>query len=218
MLFSLAFLLVKSSDIWCSVVFQGTILGPMSVSFTFGASLSLPNDIYFIGTNDVPTPWLILIMGPQVLEKSVTPCRLRNLAIIFNAWFSNLCYRLIPWGHVTLISVQCHRAPFILCQHWFRKWLGSMTQQAIIWASMGSYQYHHIVSLGHNELISIILKNDLERSIYLLETSWLIDAWCHILHQLCIQLIPKCMVWWSANFPRKDEKIIKFIEPQFLER
>ena len=37
-------------------------------------------------------------------------------------------------------------------QHWFRKWLGAVKQQAITWDNVDPDLCRHMVSLGHNEL------------------------------------------------------------------
>ena len=41
----------------------------------------------------------------------------------------------------------------MISQHWFRKWLGAVMQHAITWANIDLDLYHHISSLGHNELM-----------------------------------------------------------------
>ena len=37
-------------------------------------------------------------------------------------------------------------------QHWFRKWLDAIRQQAITWTNVDPELRCHMVSLGHNEL------------------------------------------------------------------
>ena len=41
----------------------------------------------------------------------------------------------------------------MISQHWFRKWLGAIRQQAITWANVDPDLCRHVVSLGHNELM-----------------------------------------------------------------
>ena len=40
-----------------------------------------------------------------------------------------------------------------LGQHWFRKWLGAVMQQAITWANVDKDLCCHTASLGHKKLI-----------------------------------------------------------------
>ena len=40
----------------------------------------------------------------------------------------------------------------MISQHWFRKWLGAVRQQAITWANVDPDLCRHMVSLDHNEL------------------------------------------------------------------
>ena len=50
------------------------------------------------------------------------------------------------------ISDECHWTLLRISQHWFRKWLGAVRQQAITWASVDPDLCHHMGSLGPNEL------------------------------------------------------------------
>ena len=46
-------------------------------------------------------------------------------------------YRLYSWALLVLLfSGEYHRAPFLISQHWFRKWLGTFRQQPITWANV----------------------------------------------------------------------------------
>ena len=40
----------------------------------------------------------------------------------------------------------------MISQHWFRKWLGAVRQQAITWANVDPDLCRHTASPGHNEL------------------------------------------------------------------
>ena len=50
-------------------------------------------------------------------------------------------------------SYECHRTLLMISQHWFRKWLGAVRQQATTWANVDPDLCHHMASLGHNGLI-----------------------------------------------------------------
>ena len=41
-----------------------------------------------------------------------------------------------------------------ISQHWLRQWLGAVRLQAIIWTNVDRVLWRHMVSLGHNELIT----------------------------------------------------------------
>ena len=49
---------------------------------------------------------------------------------------------------------ECHWTSLTTSQHWFRQWLGAVRQQAINWANVDPDLSGHMVSLGHNELIT----------------------------------------------------------------
>ena len=51
-----------------------------------------------------------------------------------------------------MFSGECHWTTLMWSQHWFRKWLGATRHQAIKWANVYPDLYHHMASLGHNEL------------------------------------------------------------------
>ena len=52
-----------------------------------------------------------------------------------------------------LPSDEYHWILVMISQHWFRKWLGTVKQQAITWTNADLDPCRHMVSLGHNELI-----------------------------------------------------------------
>ena len=47
----------------------------------------------------------------------------------------------------------------IINQHWFRRWLGAISQQAITWANVYLDLCCHMVSLGHNQLCDLFFSN-----------------------------------------------------------
>ena len=57
---------------------------------------------------------------------------------------------------IKFISSQVNQPPCMISQHWFRKWLGALRPHAISWAYVDPGQGCHMVSLGHNELLSIV--------------------------------------------------------------
>ena len=54
---------------------------------------------------------------------------------------------------VKLPSSECNWNLLMTSQHWFRWWLGAFRQQNITSANVDPDLCHHMVSLGHNELI-----------------------------------------------------------------
>ena len=40
----------------------------------------------------------------------------------------------------------------MICQHWFKQWLGAVRQQAITWANVDWDISRHMATLGRNEL------------------------------------------------------------------
>ena len=54
---------------------------------------------------------------------------------------------------VKLLLYECHSTPLMISQHWFRYWLGAVRQQAITWDNVDPDSCHHMLPLGHNELI-----------------------------------------------------------------
>ena len=57
---------------------------------------------------------------------------------------------------VKLFSSKCHRTLLMTSQHWVRKWLGAIRQQAITCANVDPDLCRHMVSLGHNELRGVL--------------------------------------------------------------
>ena len=53
---------------------------------------------------------------------------------------------------VKLPSDECNWILLMISQHWLRKWLGAVRQQAITWANVDPNLCRHMASLGHNEL------------------------------------------------------------------
>ena len=45
-------------------------------------------------------------------------------------------------------------------EHWFRRWLGAIQQQAITWVNVDPDLCHHMASLGHSELKQTMIKFD----------------------------------------------------------
>ena len=46
--------------------------------------------------------------------------------------------------------------PSVISQHWFGKWLGAISQQAITWTSVEKDSQRHMASLGYTELCATI--------------------------------------------------------------
>ena len=47
---------------------------------------------------------------------------------------------------------ECCQTLLMKSQYWFRKRLGGVRQQAIIWTSIGLIIWHPVALLGHNDL------------------------------------------------------------------
>ena len=56
-----------------------------------------------------------------------------------------------------MASDECYRTLLMISQHWFRKWLGAVRQQAITWTTVDQDLQRHMVSLGPNELTHLPL-------------------------------------------------------------
>ena len=76
---------------------------------------------------------------------------------------------------------ECHWTLLMISQRWFRLWLGGIRQQAITWANAGPDLCHHMVPLGHNELINSLrprrnrrhFADDIFKCIFLNENVWI---------------------------------------------
>ena len=58
-------------------------------------------------------------------------------------------------AEVSLVNLsldECHSTLLMISQHWFRKWLVAVRQQAITWANGDPDLCRHMASLGPNEL------------------------------------------------------------------
>ena len=67
---------------------------------------------------------------------------------ILKNWKSS--YRIAAWE----ITVKGHITPRIRIQHWFRKWLGVVRQQANPWVNVDPDLCYYMASLSHIELTS----------------------------------------------------------------
>ena len=55
---------------------------------------------------------------------------------------------------------ECHGILLMISQHWLRKWLGAIRQQAITWTSVDHGLQRHMASLGPNELSVHVLTDE----------------------------------------------------------
>ena len=53
---------------------------------------------------------------------------------------------------MNLVFHECQRTLFMISQHWFRQWHGTIMHKAITWADVDLDLCHHMASVGHNEL------------------------------------------------------------------
>ena len=93
------------------------------------------------------------------------PSLVTHICISWPQWFKSLA----PGGcdsnfksiifiiQSSSLSGEWHRSSLMRNQHWFRKWLGAVRQQAIAWAIVDRDLCHHMASLGHNVLKKIWL-------------------------------------------------------------
>ena len=72
---------------------------------------------------------------------------------------------------VKLPSNECHWTLLMISQHWFRKWLGAVQHQVITSDNVDPDLYHHVVSLGHNELT----QRGLNRMAIILQITFQLD-------------------------------------------
>ena len=101
------------------------------------------------------------------------------------------------WGISREIALTWMSLDFtLICQHWFRKWLGAIT-----WAHVDPDRCHHMASLGHNELINYSLAS----AVYMVSQCCYFDN--------CWNLLPimtacfKWSIWWSGNIWIATESI-----------
>ena len=69
--------------------------------------------------------------------------------------FKNTCYKLISWAFCQIALRWMSQNTMMISQHWFSSWLGAVRQQAITWANVDPDLWHHMASLGHNELTHV---------------------------------------------------------------
>ena len=88
---------------------------------------------------------------------SLAPGRFERNFIWANwSWFSWL-------GHLSLVKLPLDKrywSIFTISKHWFRQWLGAVSQQAITWANVDQDLCRHMASLGHNELTDAYVRID----------------------------------------------------------
>ena len=82
--------------------------------------------------------------------------------LIFSPWEMHCNHELVIFELISRIDVlsisyklssgDCERAFLMICQHWFRSWLGAFRQQTITWANVDLVLCHHMASPGLNEL------------------------------------------------------------------
>ena len=90
-------------------------------------------------------PWI----GVQVAINSLASGRCFRC---IKRLFSNSLYRIVACAlAVKLLPSECQNISLMICQHWFREWLGAIRQQAIAWANVDPDLCRNMVSLGHNE-------------------------------------------------------------------
>ena len=87
----------------------------------------------------------------------------------FELNFWQVIFKLIlvidGWSEVSLVNLpsdECHWTLLMISQHWFRKWLGAIRQQATTWAIVDPVLCGHMVWLGHNECPGGRFKNNYE--------------------------------------------------------
>ena len=78
---------------------------------------------------------------------------------------------------IDILSIWCEmetKASLMICQHWFRQWLGANRQQAITWTNVDPDL--SMASLGHNELKGYLLTRGM--AIYIAITWVLLSFAC----------------------------------------
>ena len=70
-----------------------------------------------------------------------------------NKCFLNSYQGYISWAFpLKLSSDECHKTSSVISQHWFRKWLDAVRQQAIAWANVNPDQCRCMASISHTNL------------------------------------------------------------------
>ena len=93
-------------------------------------------------------------------HSELTPCPVGVVAVISNVWISNTRLELVSWVFEEILPCsECQRILLLILisQHWFRKWLGAIRQQAITWTGVYQDLRPHISAAGHSELTQIRL-------------------------------------------------------------
>ena len=89
------------------------------------------------------------------IKKSLTHWPLGDLDAILKLQFLILSYWLVSSHQLKMPWDECQWTSAMINQHWFRKWLGAIRQQAITWSNVDLVPCRHMASSGHNELKSI---------------------------------------------------------------
>ena len=129
--------------------------------------LTLPQEILIIKSTGRKTdqsyqnrtPHLWYEQSNQCLDQTYTRVYIFtgmvSLEAILDMHFSNSLYELISWEpSVKVVFCGCHTKPLMASQHWFRYLFGAVRRQATTGSNVVQDLCRHILSLGHNELIS----------------------------------------------------------------
>ena len=63
-------------------------------------------------------------------------------------------------SHVNLALDECHSTLLMISQHWFREWLGAISQQAITWANVDPDLCRHMASLDPTHFFFKVTMNE----------------------------------------------------------
>ena len=127
-------------------------------------------EIEFNKTQVMLSYWSLILMIFQI----------RNFQANFSYWWLGYLVKL-PQG-------ECDWTLLMISQHWFRWWLGAVTQQVITWAHLDPDLCHYMASLGYSGL-----------KYYLVHSSTLNDHMMQLPNKCVIPLEENRLQQWIYN-------------------
>ena len=124
---------------------------------------------------------------------------------------------------VKLLSGERHKSPLMISQHWFRKWLGAIIQEAITWTSIDQDLRYHLFQSVHTQPIP-------QNTYICSRTRRILQKWDwnnvkHIENNVCTQVTNSFSAHESVYFPscQATRKInikitLEWVQKQFVMR
>ena len=128
------------------------IVFPLQKSFAFSLALQAwlkwPQNYFIVNFMKCIFLAEIYVLPIKYQCSLLTHCPLGDMAMILKMQSLNTFYGLSAWAcRMKLLSAECHTKPLTKSQRWFRKWLGDVRQQAIIWANVDPGRCFHVASI-----------------------------------------------------------------------